>query len=58
MPTLCVSQEPKRLFSLPPLLALLPSQPHGLTSLRATALLAAPHEAVEAHWLDLPSLWC
>jgi hypothetical protein len=28
----------------------------GLTSLRATALLAAPHEAAEAHWLDLPLL--
>jgi hypothetical protein len=26
----------------------------GLTSLRATALLAAPHEAGEAHFLDLP----
>ena len=26
----------------------------GLTSLRATALLAAPHEAAEAHFLDLP----
>jgi hypothetical protein len=26
----------------------------GLTSLRATGLLAAPHEAVEAHFLDLP----
>jgi hypothetical protein len=28
----------------------------GLTSLRATALLAAPHEAAEAHWLDSPLL--
>ena len=26
----------------------------GLTSLRATALLAAPHEAAEARFLDLP----
>jgi hypothetical protein len=26
----------------------------GLTSPRATALLVAPHEAAEAHWLDLP----
>jgi hypothetical protein len=26
----------------------------GLASLRATALLAAPHEAAEAHFLDLP----
>jgi hypothetical protein len=26
----------------------------GLTSLRATARLAAPHEAAEAHFLDLP----
>jgi hypothetical protein len=26
----------------------------GLTSQRATALLAAPHEAAEAHFLDLP----
>ena len=26
----------------------------GLTSLRATALLAALHEAAEEHWLDLP----